>query len=257
MKILLKIAYVGTAYCGYQVQPNGVTVQERLNEATRAVFGVDCDVVGCSRTDSGVHARAFCATIAEKGKPSLETTVPVARVSRALNVHLPDDIAVLDACLVPDEFHARYGVSAKEYEYVIYNAPERDPFLMERAWHIPKPFTDGDIAAMNVAAAAFVGEHDFSALRDGDDGKSPVRHVFSASVGRQGECILFRVSGNGFLYHMVRVMAGTLAEVGRGKIPPEDIAGRLAARDRCLFGATAPAHGLYLNRVFYPEKYFE
>ncbi|MBE6604856.1 MAG: tRNA pseudouridine(38-40) synthase TruA [Ruminococcaceae bacterium] len=257
MKILLKIAYVGTAYCGYQVQPNGVTVQERLNEATRAVFGVDCDVVGCSRTDSGVHARAFCATIAEKGKPYLQTTVPVARVPRALNVHLPDDIAVLDACLVPDDFHARYGVRAKEYEYVIYNAPERDPFLVGRAWHIPKPFTDEDVAAMNVAAAAFVGEHDFSALRDGDDGKSPVRHIYSASVVRQGERVLFRVAANGFLYHMVRVMTGTLAEVGRGKIPPEEIAVRLAACDRSLFGATAPAQGLYLDRVFYPEKYFE
>lgn len=257
MKLLLKIAYVGTAYCGYQVQPNGVTVQEKLNEAARAVFGVECDVVGCSRTDSGVHARAFCATITERGKSYLETTVPAARVARALNVHLPDDIAVLDVCTVPDGFHPRYGVSAKEYEYVIYNAPERDPFMMGRAWHIPKRFDDAEIAAMNQAAAAFVGEHDFSAVRDGDDGKSPVRQIHSASVVRQGDCVLFRVAGNGFLYHMVRVMTGTLVEVGRGKIPPTEIAARLATRDRRLFGATAPACGLYLNRVFYPANYFE
>ena len=257
MKVLLKVAYVGTAYCGYQVQPNGVTVQEKLNSATRAVFGVDCDVVGCSRTDSGVHARGFCVAIAEKGKPYLNTAIPMARLPRALNVHLPDDIAVLDAITVPDDFHPRYGVHSKEYEYVIYNAPERDPFRLSRAWHISRRFTDEEVAAMNRAAAAFVGEHDFTGLRDGDDDKDPVRLVYAASVARRGDDVVFTVRANGFLYHMVRVMTGALVEVGRSKFAPEEMPLRIAKKDRRLFGVTAPAEGLYLNRVFYPEKYFE
>lgn len=255
MKILLKIAYLGTAYCGYQVQPNGVTVQEKLNEAARAVFGFDCDIVGCSRTDSGVHARGFCAAVTKKGSASLETSVPAARIPRALNVHLPDDISVLEAREVADDFHPRYGVVSKEYEYLFYNGAERDPFLIDRAWHISKQLDADAVAAMNAAAAAFVGEHDFTALRDGDpDEKDPIRHVFAASVVRKGAFISFRVRADGFLYHMVRVMAGTLLEVGRGRIPQGEIAARMLARDRKLFGATAPAHGLYLDHVFYPEQ---
>ncbi len=252
MKILVKLAYLGTAYCGYQVQPNGVTVQEKLNEAARAVFGFDCDIVGCSRTDSGVHARGFCATVTQKGTGALKTTVPTDRIPRAMNVNLPPDIAVLEASVVDDDFHARYSVASKEYEYLIYNGIERDPFLLDRAWHIPKHLDDAAVAAMNRAAQAFVGKHDFTALRDGDpDEKDPVRHVLSASVERKGDMISFHVRADGFLYHMVRVMAGTLAEVGRGKIPPEEIAARMLKKERRLFGATAPACGLYLDRVFY------
>ncbi len=252
MKILVKLAYLGTAYCGYQVQPNGVTVQEKLNEAARAVFGFDCDIVGCSRTDSGVHARGFCATVTKKGTGALETTVPTDRISRAMNVNLPPDIAVLEASVVEDDFHARYSVISKEYEYLIYNGIERDPFLLDRAWHIPKHFDDAAVAAMNRAAQAFVGKHDFTALRDGDpDEKDTVRHVLSASVERKGDMISFRVRADGFLYHMVRVMAGTLAEVGRGKISPDEIASRMLKKERRLLGATAPACGLYLDRVFY------
>ncbi|MBQ9801840.1 MAG: tRNA pseudouridine(38-40) synthase TruA [Clostridia bacterium] len=255
MKILLKIAYLGTAYCGYQVQPNGVTVQEKLNEAAKAVFGVDCDIVGCSRTDSGVHARGFCATVTKKGSASLETSVPAARIPRALNVRLPEDISVLEAREVADDFHPRYGVASKEYEYLFYNGAERDPFLIDRAWHIPRQLDAAAVAAMNEAAAAFVGRHDFSALRDGDpDEKDPVRHVLAASVTRSGDFISFRVRADGFLYHMVRVMAGTLLEVGRGKIPAKEISWRMSEKNRKLFGATAPAHGLYLDRVFYPAE---
>ena len=252
MKILLKIAYLGTAYCGYQVQPNGITVQEKLNEAARAVFGFDCDIVGCSRTDSGVHARGFCATVTKKGTNSLETTVPTDRIPRAMNVNLPPDIAVLEASAVADDFHARYGVISKEYEYLIYNGAERDPFLLDRAWHIPKHLDDAAVAAMHRAAGAFVGKHDFTALRDGDpDEKDPVRHVLAASVVRNGDMISFRVRADGFLYHMVRVMAGTLVEVGKGRLTPEAVSAHLAGKERNLLGATAPACGLYLDRVFY------
>ena len=252
MKILLKIAYLGTAYCGYQVQPNGVTVQQKLNEAAKAVFGFDCDIVGCSRTDSGVHARAFCATITKKGTDRLETAVPEDRIPRAMNVNLPSDICVFSAQWVGEDFHARYSVVSKEYEYLIYNGAERDPFLEGRAWHIGKPFDDDAIAAMNEAAGVLVGKQDFTALRDGDpDEKDPVRHVFAASVTKRGDTISFRVRADGFLYHMVRVMTGALVEVGRGRLTPGELSLAIQEKNRKACGATAPSCGLYLDRVFY------
>ncbi|MBQ8339042.1 MAG: tRNA pseudouridine(38-40) synthase TruA [Clostridia bacterium] len=253
MKILLKIAYQGTAYCGYQVQPNGITVQECLNIAAKAVFGYDCDIVGCSRTDSGVHARAFSATVSKKGQGCLETGIPTDRIPRALNAHLPPDSAVLAALEVTDTFHARYDVISKEYEYLIYNGPERDPFLKDRVWHFPTPISDAALKAMQQAAAAFVGEKDFTALRDGDADENAVRHVFSASVMRTGSMISFRVRADGFLYHMVRVMTGTLMDVAKGRIPAEEIAARIESCNRQLMGSTAPAAGLYLDRVFYKD----
>ena len=255
MKLFLRISYVGTAYCGYQVQPNGVTVQEKLNEAAEAVFGHPCDIVGCSRTDSGVHARDFCATVTARGKEFLETTVPTERIPQIFNSALPDDIAVKHAALVPDDFHARYGVISKEYEYLIDNAPLRSPFLAARAWHIPRPIDDAALARMNEAAAHFVGTRDFSALRDGDpEEKNPVRTVLSASVTREGDMIFFRVRGDGFLYHMVRVMTGVLVSVARSKLTPDEVERLIAAGKRAAFGATAPADGLYLNAVDYGRE---
>ena len=255
MKVLLTIAYLGTAYCGYQVQPNGPTVQEKLCLAAEQLFGYPCDVVGCSRTDSGVHARGFSATVAKRGERGLPTTVPVSRIPRALNMLLPSDISVSSATLVGEEFHARYDVVSKEYEYLIYNGAERDPFLVSRAWYIPKRIDDGALARMNEAAACFVGVHDFSALRDGDPAeKDPVREIFSASVTREGDLISFRVRGTGFLYHMVRVMTGILVSVAQGRLTPLDLPRLIAAGDRTAFGATAPPDGLYLDRVFYREE---
>ena len=255
-KILLRIAYVGTAYCGYQVQPNGITVQEMLNRAAKALFGQDCDVVGCSRTDSGVHARDFRAAISYKGTDVLETAIPEDRIPRAMNAHLPDDIAVLAAKWVRSDFHPRYDVVAKEYEYLIHNGRERDPFLLDRAWHIPTPVSEEALARMQAAAACFVGKRDFSALRAvGADTEAAdaVRHVTAATVERTGEMIVFRVRADGFLYHMVRIMAGTLAAVAAGRIDPADLPALIVDGDRRKMGVTAPACGLYLNRVLYPE----
>ena len=253
-KILLTVAYVGTAYCGYQVQPNGVTVQEMLGKAAEALFGYPCDVVGCSRTDSGVHARGFCVAISKKGTDVLETAIPPERIARAMNAHLPDDISVLYSKSVPSEFHPRYDVASKEYEYLIYNGRERDPFWLDRAWHIPTPVDSDALARMQEAAAHFVGTQDFSAFRAvgaDTEPKDAVRTVFGASVERRGDLISFRVRADGFLYHMVRIMAGTLAAVAKGSLSPADIRRILASKDRREAGITAPACGLYLDRVFY------
>ena len=181
MKILLKIAYLGTAYCGYQVQPNGVSIQQRLNEAARAVFGFDCDIVGCSRTDSGVHANEFCATVAKKGEGFLPTSIPPERIPLAMSAHLPNDIAVFDAVEVADDFHARYDVREKEYLYRFYNRAVRSPFEEDRAMQVPKALSDAAVARMNDAAARLVGTHDFAAyMAQGSSVKSTVRTVTRA-----------------------------------------------------------------------------
>ena len=252
MKILLQIAFVGTNYCGYQTQPNGVTVQQKLNEAAKALFGFDCDVVGCSRTDSGVHAKAFCATVSKKGEGSLETTIPTDRIPLAIAQYLPEDISVTRAQWVSDEFHARYDVRYKEYVYRVWNCPVRNPFESDRAWHYPKPISDAELVRMNEAAKRCCGTHDFASYMAADSKiRDSVRTVYDAEVTRSGDVIEFRVSANGFLYHMVRILMGTLIAVAEGKLTPEQIDEVTAACDRRRAGITAPPEGLYLNRVVY------
>ena len=252
MKILVKISYDGTAYCGYQVQPNGVSIQQKLNGAALAVFGFACDIVGCSRTDSGVHANMFCATIAQKGEEFLETAIPIDRVPLALSAYLPNDICVYDAEWVADGFHARYDVLEKEYIYRFYNRAVRDPFEEGRAAHIPKPITDSGLENMRLAAATLCGTQDFSAyMAKGSSVKSTVRTITRADVTRIGDVIVFRVAANGFLYNMVRILAGTLLAVGQEKMTVEEFVAVTAGCDRSRAGATMPACGLYLNRVIY------
>lgn len=255
-KLLIAVRYVGTNYCGYQVQPNGPTVQAALNAAAEALFGYPCDIVGCSRTDSGVHAECFCATVARKGSDILETSVPIDKIPRALCRHLPPDIAVWTARWVPETFHARYDVLEKEYAYRIHNRHERDPFLEGRAWHYPCPIGDAQLDAMRQAAARYVGTHDFAAfMAHGSSVSTTVRTVTRASVEREGSTITFRVAADGFLYNMVRIMTGTLIAVAEGKLTPDDIDVILAARDRTRAGITAPACGLYLSRVVYSPEF--
>ena len=252
MKILLKISYVGTNYCGYQVQPNGISIQQRLNEAARAVFGCDCDIVGCSRTDSGVHANEFCATVAQKGTGILTTGIPTERIPLALCAHLPTDICVYEATWVPEDFHARYDVQEKEYLYRFYNRSVRNPFEENRSCHVPTYIDNDALKNMQKAAEKICGTHDFSAyMAQGSSVKSTVRTVTASEITRQGDLLLYRVSANGFLYHMVRILAGTLLAVGQGKISVEDIDRITESRDRSLAGSTMPACGLYLNRVIY------
>lgn len=254
MKLLLYLAYDGAAFCGYQAQAHGNTVQQALNTATESLFGHPCDVTGCSRTDSGVHAHMFCATVTKQGGASLETTIPVEKLPAVLNIHLPDTIAVGHARWVSDDFHPRYSVSSKEYLYKIYNAPHRCPFEHRRSWHIPQPLGDEAVEMMNAAAKGFIGRRDFSAcMASGSEIEDRVRHVTHARVWREGDHILFSVRADGFLYNMVRIMTGTLTDVALGKLPADSIPARLATLDRRSMGRTAPPDGLYLHRVYYDD----
>jgi tRNA pseudouridine38-40 synthase len=252
MKLLLKVSYLGTHFCGYQVQKDKRTVQGELNAAAKSLFGFDCDVTGCSRTDSGVHANMFCCAITKKGEPDLHTDVAIEKIPRAICAHLPNDISVYEASWVDDEFHPRYDVVYKEYEYLICNAPVRDPFLEGRSWYVPQRFTDADIERMSAAAQSFVGEYDFSAfMAQGSTVQSTVRNVKYATVERVGNVIRFKVAADGFLYNMVRIMTGTLVAVAQGKISPEDITKIIESKNRAEAGMTAPPEGLYLNKVVY------
>ena len=252
MKLLLKISYLGTEYCGYQVQNNGVTVQQRMNEAAEGLFGFPCDIVGCSRTDSGVHANEFCLTVSEKGKSGLDFSIPVEKIPTAMNCRLPKDIAVKEASLVSEEFHARYDVKYKEYIYRIWNGKTKNPFLSDRALYPSFSLSEEQIERMNRAAGFFVGTHDFASyMATGSKIKDTVRTVFYADVRAEGELITFRVAADGFLYNMVRIMVGTLLDTTKENAAPEHIAEITEGRDRRLAGATAPPHGLYLNHVSY------
>lgn len=254
-KLLCKAAFIGTAYCGYQCQKNGRTIQEEINRAANTLFGYPCDITGCSRTDSGVHANMFCLTIIRKGKDFLETNIPVERIPLALTAHLPSDISVYDATWVKSDFHPRYGVISKEYEYLIWNHPVRSPFMENRAYHFPHVLDDEAICRMNRACADLVGRHDFfSFMAQGSKVISTERFIISAKIAKDDNVLKFIVSADGFLYNMVRIMAGTLLEIGRGVRGKGEIPGILAGHDRRLAGVTLPAHGLYLNRVVYPEN---
>ena len=251
MTVLLDIMYVGTAYAGWQVQPNAPTVQAVLGAAVEQLLGRRYPVTGCSRTDSGVHANSFCCTVS--GLPQ-DMPVPVDRMPAALSSVLPGDISVRRATAVPDGFHPRYDCLGKEYRYLIWNGRTRNPFLAGRALHRPRPL---DEERMNEAAQYLVGEQDFASFvasgSKAGAGGDTVRRIYSAAVARSGDEVSFRVSGNGFLYNMVRIMVGTLIGVSEGKYSPSDIGGIIAARDRSAAGITAPACGLYLEQVFYPE----
>ena len=254
MKILLKISYVGTGFSGYQVQPDSRTVQGTLCEASAALFGFPCDVTGCSRTDAGVHANEFVCTVTPKGTSFDRVPIPASKLHRAYAHLLPPDIAVTGAAFADDSFHPRYSVKSKQYVYRILNSRTADPFLADRALHIPTSITSEALAAMSDCAAAFVGRHDFCAfMASGSDVADTVRTVHSSEVKRSGDIVTFTVSADGFLYNMVRIMTGTLIDAGRGKLGVHDILAALADGDRAKLGFTAPACGLYLDRVSYPD----
>ncbi len=243
MRYLLTLRYIGTAYHGWQVQENALAVQPVVQDALCEMFPHRPGLSGCSRTDSGVHANMYCCHFDS----------PLSRdpfgVICSVNRNLPDDIAVTDCKIVDDDFHARYSVVSKEYVYKIYNRVHRDPFAHGRAYHYRYPL---NVEQMNAAAQHYIGTHDFTSFcslgaKEGDK----TRTVYTASVTRNGDYVVFRVSADGFLYNMVRIMVGTLLRVSQGKFSPDDIPAILAAGNRDQAGPTAPPEGLYLNQVFY------
>ena len=252
MNYVILVRYLGTDFCGFQVQPGLRTVQGELNRAAEALFRCPCAVTGCSRTDSGVHAEMFAALLAPASEQA--PFVPCDRLPRAIAPYLPSDISLMWAGEAPADFHPRYTVLEKEYHYDILNAPVRDPFLTGRVWHYPRPITEEALTAMCEAAKAFVGTHDYASfMAEGSSVTDTVRSISLATLSRSGDKLSFRVRGNGFLYHMVRIMVGTLIEVAEGKLAPLDVPKILAAKDRRAAGMTAPPDGLYLSRIFYPD----
>ena len=247
MTYLLWITYKGTHYAGFQVQPNAPTVCAVLPDAMQAALGQRPDVKGCSRTDAGVHARRFALSFCYTGK------VPMEKFFPALNAHLPPDIRALAVQPVADDFHARYAAHAKTYHYYILNARVDDPFTFDTCYRVAAPL---DLAAMQAAAQQFVGTHDFAALCA--SGSSAAAHgdtartITECNVVQSGSHFVISVTADGYLYNMVRILAGTLVEAGLHKRVPESIPALLASRDRRQAGQTLPAKGLFLEKVEYP-----
>ncbi|MDK2942396.1 tRNA pseudouridine(38-40) synthase TruA [Acetobacterium carbinolicum] len=241
--IQIIISYRGTSYCGWQVQPNGVTIQEVIIRAIKELTGETVNLTGSGRTDAGVHALGQSANF------FTASTIPPEVWYRALNTRLPVDIRVIRSRECPPDFHSRYNTIGKSYLYKILESPVASPFLADLAFHITRTL---DWGAMEEAAAGFLGEHDFSAfMASGSAIKSTVRTITDISFIKRGELSEITFTGNGFLYNMVRIMMGTLYEVGYGRLKPQDIKAIIAGKDRNKAGVTAPAHGLYLKEVYY------
>ncbi|MCI7737764.1 MAG: tRNA pseudouridine(38-40) synthase TruA [Clostridiales bacterium] len=239
----LTIEYDGTAYCGWQRQINGPSVQETLEQALCTLTQERVSVTGSSRTDAGVHALGLCAHF------DSATRIPAQKLAFALNTLLPPDIRVRESSLAPEGFHARYSACGKLYRYAFYNARHDCAIGRQYAAHIPLPM---DERLMDEEAQALLGTHDFAAFAaSGSVAKSTVRTIAGARVTREGERVTLCVMGDGFLYNMVRIIAGTLAEIGTGKRAPGAIARAIETGDRLALGQTAPARGLTLVRVFY------
>ena len=243
-RFLLKLRYDGTNYHGWQIQANAVTVQEILQNALLQLTEGDAhNVTGCSRTDSGVHANAFYCHF------DTDSRITAAQFVRALNTKLPNDISVLHCCRVNLQFHARYNAKGKQYIYKFYHSAVRDPFRDAYSLRLDKPL---NIELLNKAASAFVGTHDFSAFcASGSSIEDATRTIYSCEFSQNGDETLFAISGNGFLYNMVRIIVGTLLEVQAGKIDVDLIEQIISGKNRAKAGKTAPPNGLYLNEVYY------
>ncbi len=245
MRYRLVVQYEGTDYAGWQVQARGRTVQGELERALAALTGQRVRVLAAGRTDAGVHASGQVASFA------LERAWSPQTLARALNATTPADIVVVNADIVPDDFHPRRWALSRTYTYRIWNDRVPNPFWRRYAWHVARPL---DVRAMEEAAARVCGQHDFSAFRAaGCEAAHPVRYVMESSLRQQDKMLIYRIEANGFLRHMVRNLMGTFLEVGLGKRSADDISRVLAAGKRNFAGPTAPAHGLCLTAVRYPE----
>lgn len=244
----MTLAYRGTAYHGWQVQQNARSVCTVFQDAVERVMGRRYEVKGCSRTDAGVHANAF--VLAVRCPEEQPPAIPCEALQKALNNLLPRDIAVLDCREAEAGFHPRYDCIAKRYLYKIWNSPVKNPFLEDLALQYRYPI---DETLADAAAKSFLGRWDFTSLcAAGGKVEDKTRTVFQCGVKREGQLVTLSVTGDGFLYNMVRILTGTVLAVCQGDLLPEDIPEVLQAKDRRRAGPTLPPHGLYLDRVFYP-----
>ena len=245
-RIKLTVAYDGTDYCGWQTQPNGITIEEVLNKKLSKLTGENIVIIGASRTDSGVHAMGNVAVFDTK------SPIPPERFSYALNQKLPDDIVIVKSEEVPSNWHPRYQVSRKTYEYRILNRTFRMPNRRLDTYFYHHKL---DVDKMKRAASYLVGEHDFKSFcAVGAQVKTTTRTIYSCEVEKDGnDIITIRVTGNGFLYNMVRIIAGTLIRVGGGELAPDEMPQILGKKDRTAAGPTAPAHGLTMMGIEYED----
>ena len=243
-RVKLIVAYDGTNYCGWQVQPNGITIEQVLNENLSKLLGEEIAVTGASRTDSGVHSMGNVAIF------DTETRMPADKISFALNQRLPEDIVVQDSCEVPSDWHPRYQENiSKTYEYHIYNAAVPNPLKTRYCTFVSFPM---DVEAMRAGAKYLVGEHDFvSFCNIRTNTQDTVRTVYDLIIEKKDDEIVLRITGNGFLYNMVRIIAGVLIRVGRGFYAPEKVKEILDAKVHTSEGATAPPNGLVLMKIDY------
>ena len=243
MRVKLTVAYDGTNYCGWQVQPNGISIEEVLNGCLSDLFSQDIKVIGASRTDSGVHADGNVCIF------DVDTRMDATKIAFALNQRLPEDVSIQESCQVEDDFHPRYGAKEKTYEYRILNCTHRKPLNRIDTYFYHYPL---DVEAMDKAIKCLVGEHDFTSFASiHRQAKTTVRTIYDAAVTKSGDVVTIRLTGNGFLYNMVRIVAGTLIEVGGGKRTPESIVDVLNACEREAAGPTAPPEGLTLKSIRY------
>lgn len=240
------IKYDGSHYHGWQRQNRVVGVQAVIEKALKRVLKQDITVEGSGRTDAGVHALGQCASF------KAHLPMPVENLRSAVNKILPNDVFVLKAHIVPDTFHARFSAVAKTYTYKIYTLKERDPFMDRYCYHYPHSL---DIEAIKRAMSAFIGTHDFRTfMASGSETVNTVRTVYAFSLELTGDTLAFTITGNGFLYNMVRIIIGTLLHVGTGKLSPESIPEIINSQERSRARFTTPGHGLYLKRVFYSNQ---
>lgn len=239
----LILTYDGTPYHGWQMQDNAITVQQCLSEAIERIFGEKCTIYGSSRTDKGVHALGFCCNFKTEKDRDCE------KIAYGLNAVLPESICVLECSKADENFNARFDAKGKEYIYKIWNSRRRNPFLTDKALHHPMPI---DAELLNKEAKDYIGTHDFSAFcAAGGTTLSNVRTIFDCGVEREGDMVIFKVKGNGFLYNMVRIMVGTLLDINSGKIEKGSIPSIIESKSRLSAGITAKAQGLYLSEVYY------
>lgn len=245
-RILLRVAYDGTNYHGWQLQPNLLTIESVLNEKLSEMLKEEIKVIGASRTDTGVHSLGTIAVF------DTQSQIPGDKFTYALNQRLPEDIRIQESFEVEQDFHPRHQDSKKTYEYKIWNAKFSQPVYRLYSYFVYQPL---DVEKMQRAAQYLVGTHDFKSFCSvNTTAETTVRTLYSVDVTKAGELISIRVQGSGFLYNMVRIIAGTLIEVGRGSREPEDILTMLSALDRAKAGPTAPACGLTLVSYEYETK---